>query len=473
MYKERTKVFKDSNQTNPIITHRYGADPYAMEYQGRVYVYMTNDILEYKDGEMIENTYQKINTINCVSSADMVNWTDHGSLKVAGSEGAAKWAKNSWAPAAAHKKINEQDKFFLYFADSGKGIGVVTSDTPIGPWIDPIDGPIASTKTANCADVLWCFDPAVWVDDDNRAFLYFGGGVPEGKGAMPNTARAVELGEDMISLKGTPVMIEAPYLFEDSGINKIGDTYYYSYCSNFDERNDPSAKIVLETGQINYMTSKNPLGPFVYQKPILKNPGSFFGGWGNNHHCFIKFKGDYYMFWHTQTLRIKQELPAKGYRCTHVDKMTVNEDGTIESIEASYTGVSQLQPLNPYQVNRTDTFAWTAGIDTIPSKDDSRVMCLTGIDTGDYIGISGVEFTSEGASAISVMTASVTDGCAINIYLDSMEKEAVATIQVPNTLDLEKFTKTMIPLDRMIGNHNVFFVFEGKDFAFDSWQFSR
>ena len=29
----------------------------------------------------------------------------------------------------------------------------------------------------------------------------------------------------MISLAGDPVMIDAPWLFEDSGINKIGDTY--------------------------------------------------------------------------------------------------------------------------------------------------------------------------------------------------------------------------------------------------------
>lgn len=462
-----TKAYKDIPQTNPIMTQRFGADPYAMEFDGRLYVYMTNDILAYENDVMIDNNYRKINTINCVSTSDMVNWTDHGSMPIAGPNGAAKWATNSWAPATAHKKINGKDKFFLYFADSGKGIGVVSSDTPYGPWIDPIDGPIVSQRTPNCSDVLWCFDPAVLVDEDNRAYFYFGGGVPEGKEAMPNTARAVELGDDMISIKGTPVMIEAPYLFEDSGINKIGDTYYYSYCSNFSDRDDPNAIIKPERGFINYMTSKSPLGPFEYQKAILRNPGDFFGGYGNNHHCFIKFNNEYYMFWHTQTLGLKMQLPASGYRCTHVDKMKVNEDGSIESIDASYTGVTQIQNFNPYQLNKTDTFAWSAGIDTIPDSKDERIMCLTGIDTGDYIGLANVDFSS-GSTSVTVNTASDTDGCAIQIILDSLENVPTAVIPVSMTSGITSLT---VPLNIASGVHNVFFVFEGKNFIFDAWQF--
>lgn len=464
---EITKGFKDISRTNPIMTHRYGADPYAMEYNGRVYVYMTNDALEYnEEWELIDNTYQSIKTVNCVSSDDMVNWTDHGSLKVAGAEGAAKWANNSWAPAAAHKKINGEEKFFLYFADSGKGIGVVTSDSPIGPWSDPIGGPLVNQSAPNCADVVWCFDPAVLVDEDGRAYLYFGGGLPEGKAAMPNTARAVELGEDMVSLKGTPVVIEAPYLFEDSGINKIGDTYYYSYCTNFIERNDPNAKIVLPVGQIHYLTSKSPLGPFEYGKGILKNPGDFFGGYGNNHHCFIKFMGKYYMFWHTQTLRLISELPVEGYRCTHVDTMNVQPDGTIDEINGSYTGVSQIKPFDPYRENSTDTFAWSAGIATVPDKSDERIMRLSGMDTGDYIGIAGVGF--DGTSAITVNATSSKENCKLHVFIDSLDTEAIAVIDVPT----DKCTNT-IPVSSLNGIHNLFFVFEGKGISFTTWKFSK
>lgn len=34
---------KTPGRNNPLIDYQFGADPYAMEYNGRVYVYMTND----------------------------------------------------------------------------------------------------------------------------------------------------------------------------------------------------------------------------------------------------------------------------------------------------------------------------------------------------------------------------------------------------------------------------------------------
>ena len=47
-----------------------------MEYNGRVYVYTTNDVIEYdSNGNVTENTYAQVNKINCISSDDMVNWT--------------------------------------------------------------------------------------------------------------------------------------------------------------------------------------------------------------------------------------------------------------------------------------------------------------------------------------------------------------------------------------------------------------
>ena len=173
---EAITPYKSLSNTNPIMTQRFGADPYAMVYKDRVYFYMTGDTFEYDaDGSVTENTYGKINTISVVSTTDMVNFEDHGTVYAAGSKGAAKWAANSWAPAAAWKEIDGEVKFFLYFANSGGGIGVLTSDSPTGPFEDPLGEALINNHTPNCADVIWIFDPAVLVDDDGRAYLYFGG----------------------------------------------------------------------------------------------------------------------------------------------------------------------------------------------------------------------------------------------------------------------------------------------------------
>ena len=61
----------------------------------------------------------------------------------------------SWAPAAAHKTINGKDKFFLYFANGGGGIGVLTADSPIGPWTDPLGKALGYRQyTWNCRSYM-------------------------------------------------------------------------------------------------------------------------------------------------------------------------------------------------------------------------------------------------------------------------------------------------------------------------------
>src|SRR5690606_18165128 len=88
-----TAIGKELGNHNPLVTYRFGADPYALVYEDRVYLYMTNDVLEYDEsGNVKDNTYSSINKLGVISSDDLVNWTDHGEIHVAGGEGAAKWA---------------------------------------------------------------------------------------------------------------------------------------------------------------------------------------------------------------------------------------------------------------------------------------------------------------------------------------------------------------------------------------------
>ena len=99
--------YKKEGENNPLYTQRFGADPGVMEYGGRLYVYMTDDLIQRDSlGNVQENTYGSIRCLNCISSDDLVNWTDHGRIAVAGAGGAAPWARNSWAPCAAHNQID-------------------------------------------------------------------------------------------------------------------------------------------------------------------------------------------------------------------------------------------------------------------------------------------------------------------------------------------------------------------------------
>lgn len=462
---------------NPLMTQRLGADPYAIVYNDRVYIYMTGDVLEYdSDGKALNNSYSKINTLNVISSSDLVNWTDHGAIKAAGPNGAATWGNNSWAPAAAYKEIDGKTKFFIYFANGGNGIGVLTSDSPTGPFTDPLGHALVSRATPNCANVTWLFDPAVLVDDDGKAYLYFGGGVPDNKFANPGTGRVVELGEDMISLAGDPVSLEIPYLFEDSGINKIGDTYYYSYCSNWNVDAKDAQTLGFNSAEIVYMTSKNPMGPFTLQGSILKNPGFFFGCHGNNHHCIFEFKDSMYIAYHTQILEKRLNV-AGGYRCTHIDPVTVEADGSIAAITATEFGVKQVQSLNPYIRTEAETMGTMGGVNTSLYEENGKNsgtgnIAVTDINTGDWIAVYGADFGDDGANTFTASIKPSKDQVGVvQIRLDKPTGIIIGYLEI-EAGDAEEYKEVATELFSTItGKHDLVFIFSGEGYSFDYWYF--
>ena len=471
-YLDTKALAKKLGYSNPLVTTDFGADPYAIVYDGRVYVYMTSDDYEYDaKGNVLNNSFGYIKTLRIISSDDMVNWTDHGEIKVAGNDGAAKWASHSWAPAIAYKQIDGKDKFFLYFANDASGIGVLEADTPLGPWKDPIGKALLTKETPGCKGVEWCFDPAVLVDDDGSAYIYFGGGVPNGQQNNPKTARVAKLGEDMISIDGEAKEIDAPCMFEDSGIFKYGDKYYYSYCSNF---MSPHKEGYPGYGTICYMVSDNPMGPFKYAGEVFENPQIWFGVGGNNHHATFVYEGKSYFIYHAQTLSKAQEEAqglapgtlTKGYRSTHIDPIELNSDGTIRPIAGTYEGISQLKTINPYERIDAETVAWNAGIKIADCAEEGKLFKdfnrqITDLQDGDWTSVAQAAFGDRGAAEFTVKAASKSGG-QIEIRMDSPEGALVGTVNVEATGSENTFKEFSCKLDRITDTHNVFLVFKGK-----------
>ena len=383
------KAIKLPAENNPAVLHKFNADPAVLVYDDTVYIYCTNDAqqAEFSLGNS-DNGYDKINTLNVFSSKDLVNWTDCGIIKVAGASGPAKWARNSWAPAICSKKIDGKDKFFLYFADSANGIGVLSADSPLGPFEDPLGKALVSRGMEGIDGVHWLFDPAVIVDDDGTGYLYFGGGHQE-EFIHPKSARCAKLGDDMISLATVPAEIDAPFLFEDSGINKIGDTYYYSYCSNWQSRDGVQADPMVPVAVIAYMTSKNPLGPFEYKGYTLENPGTMFGAWGNNHHWIFSFRGKYYIAYHAQVVEKTLGFTKGGYRNLMITDFTVNEDGSWPIQKGTKAGVEQSGTFNPYETVPAATMCSSRNMIV------SVRQTLYALKDGAYVCIKGVDFTKD------------------------------------------------------------------------------
>lgn len=458
---------------NPVFTQKYSADPYAMEYDGRVYLYMTGDEPMYDAaGERLTNNYSNINTLRVISSDDLVNWTDHGEVFAAGKDGAANWGGNSWAPAACWKEIDGKPKFFLYFANSGNGIAVLSSDSPTGPFTDPIGEALVSRNTPTCAEVTWLFDPAVLVDDDGTGYLYFGGGVPSpDQASNPGTARVAKLSDDMIHLDGDPVPIkDVLYLFEDSGINKVNGKYIYSYCSNFNVPASGCEGYGFGSGEIITMESDNPMGPFKMVGSVLKNPGFFFQIGGNNHHCIFNFKDEWYITYHASLIEEAQGLNT-GYRSVNIDKIAVGEDGNFKVACMTKEGVDQLKNFEPAGKIPFVTMCNQNGTEKVPA-DETAAKCGSGsfnlkiTQDGSWIGLSKVDF-GEGKDTFVVTLKGAVKG-SISIRTKFTNGDEVARLVFDGSDEFAEYEiKAAEPVS---GVCDLFFVFEGSGYELSTWE---
>lgn len=498
-----------SRRGNPLVTQNFGADPWAMEHDGRVYVYTTNDTQEWVDhlANGASNDYGRINQINVWSSADLMNWTNHGPINAAGPDGITRNAQNrpgnSWAPAAAAKDVDGDgdDEFFLYFANSAGGIWVLQGESPTGPFTSPLnrsligfDTPgVNNNSNPEANDVVWLFDPAVLVDDDGEAYIYFGGGVPNGEQDHPDTARMAKLGDDMISLADDNgddqvdevQMIDAPGIFEDSGIHKVGEKYYYTYCTNFSHN---LSGVDFGRGDIVVMESDSPLGPWSEPKLAFRNQQTFFGNGtgGNNHHAFFDFQDQWYLTYHAQTLDVAiQDGSSAGYRNAHIDEVDIAADGTIAPVTGTYAGPGQVAPFDPYAGPvSAETIAWQAGtrqgyVGTSTWEGQTPTPKLTSIDDGDWTSLAGVDFGADGASGVTARVLPKAGGTiTVSTNPDPADTASVlGTITVPAG-DGTTWSELGLPLsaDALSGTHDLFFRYAGEDgdelFDVESWTFA-
>ena len=433
----------------PVVQTNYTPDPAPMVHDGTFYIYTGHD----EDGV---NSEFVMNEWRVYSSKDMVNWTDHGSPL---SLETFKWAESG---AWASQCVERNGKFYWYVccidkATHDMAIGVAVSDSPVGPWQDERGSLLITRGVKNCADVTWLFDPAVFVDDDGTGYLAFGGGIPQGKQAAPGTARIVRLGEDMISLAGDPVRLDVPWLFEDSGINKIGDKYVYSYCSNFQTQGN---SLKLTDGAIQYMISDNPLGPYTYMGELFPNEGRFFGMYGNNHHSIASLNGEWYLFYHNRP--VEKAMGIFGnYRSPQADKIFFGEDGLPKQVKGTMKGLDQVKPLNPFRIVSAATMSRQAGVTVEGANGQSWI---TGIP-GSWLQVSGVDFGT-GASTLLVTAMAPTD-CTLYAVLDQPEGPVVSQLRIELPGDV-KPAVFRAPIQAE-GVHDLYLITDG-EMKLYSWQ---
>jgi arabinoxylan arabinofuranohydrolase len=429
---------------NPFVTQIFTADPNAIVYDDRIYVYASHD-------EDSQTGYDMID-YHVFSSDDMANWRDHGVIIHSNS---LSWASKLYAPGACSKN----GKYYLYMPNQGSAIGVAVSDDPGGPFIDARGTALITGQTPNVGDVEWIFDPTCFVDDDGQAYLYFGGGL-SGTG---DNGRVIRLNDDMISLMdASATTIVIPDFFEAMYMHKYEGTYFLQY----------SAVPGAGTG-IEYMTGTDPMTGFQHQGVIL--PSGAINSNNNNHASIVEYRGKHYMFYHNR--KLQQELGRNNVynRSIAVQEITYGSNETLNPIVMSTEDatVDQIKCMNGFDEVQAETLAAQEGIEV--DGNAGEIVHIAQISDGDWIGYSQVDFR-EGATKLVLRVASGSGGGTIDVRIDGCDGftsepgSSIGTCQVAGTGTPDDYAELSCDLTRTSGPHDLCLSFSGTpDFTIDSW----
>ncbi|MDQ1085556.1 glycoside hydrolase family 43 protein [Siphonobacter sp. SORGH_AS_1065] len=315
--------------SQPLVSHMYTADPSAHVFEGKIYIYPSHDIdagIPFDDlgSHFAMEDYHVFSMETPDAPA-----VDHG-LALHVKE--VPWAERQmWAPDAAFKG----GKYYLYFpakkADGIFQIGVAVSDSPAGPF----------TPQPEAIQGSYSIDPAVFVDDDGVAYMYFGGlwggqlqsyrantydeSHTEPTGNEPALGpRVARLTDDMLEFaeevreirivdeKGEVLVASdnERRFFEASWLHKYQGKYYFSYSTG-------------DTHLICYAIGDNPYGPFTYAGKILEPVV----GW-TSHHSICAFENKWYLFYHDSSL----SNGVTHLRSIKVTELRHDEQGLIQTI---------------------------------------------------------------------------------------------------------------------------------------------
>jgi beta-xylosidase len=301
------------------------ADPTIIRNEGMYWLYGTSA----RDG------------FRAWSSSDLINWEPRGR---AFRRERDSWAETFfWAPCV----IERRGTFYMYYSARGKvpngdhlRICVATSNSPAGPFKD-LKAPLLEMGKS-------VIDGDVFIDDDGRAYLYYALDNSENVYVDPATKKerhqshlyVVELGEDLVSIKGSPTFCTRPdQPWEGDTVNegplvlKHGSTYILMY----------SAHAFFEPEYcVGYATAKSPLGPWTKapENPILKRTADISGP---GHHCVIASPDGKELFcvYHVH----KNKIPG-GNRQLAIDRMTITDepDGSVKVKILGPTSTTQPAP---------------------------------------------------------------------------------------------------------------------------------
>ena len=275
---------------DPAIIQGQAGDPYW-------YIFCTTDPLNGSDRDTNGNFNFRL--IPILRSLDLVNWEYTGDAFSVRPDWVADDA-GLWAPDIQYMN----GMYYLYYTASwtdlpggGSAIGVATSASPTGPFVDS-GTPVVEPHAPDCCpgDRRWVFDSSIITDDSGQMWIYYGsyfGGISvrqlsaDGFTSDPSTQTNVTIAN----------RYEGAYV-----VKKFG--YYYLFASATDCCRGPLTGYSVFVGR-----ATSPTGPFVDRDgvsmldsrvggtPVISMNGNRWVGPGHNS-VFTDFAGQDWFVYH-------------------------------------------------------------------------------------------------------------------------------------------------------------------------------
>ena len=413
---------------NPVIKEG-SADPSVRVFNDRVYIYPSHDFSR-------DNDFWIMKDWKVYSSVDLINFTDHGII-LKGTD--ASWAAepdHCWAPDC----IEANGKYYFYFPLSDvRGIwkaeiGVGVADTPFGPYRDALGKPLIGKedKPGDYTGDPYNIDPAVFRDDDGRAYLFWGNG----------HCFMAELNEDMISLRSDIIQIqienhegyrEGPFVW------KRNDLYYILYSKGGGTSYD----------ELDYATSTDIRGPYQFRGTIIGH-----GMHGNEHGSVFQFRDQWYVAYHDL-------FPTDKYRKTCLEIIHYRNNGEIVHARPSREGVGwynatkQIEAENYFEKSVKLTY----------QEHDEGSFHISRVRHGSWLKFPNVKMPFNFQDQFMARVASGSSGGRMEIILDSLNGEKLGELIVRNTGGWQSWQTLETELDHFTGTKDIYLKFTGEEKA--------
>lgn len=408
------------NAANPVIKDIGMSDPHIRVFNDTLYLYSGHD-------DSPTDKLWVMKDWRVFSSTDLLQWTHETTISPKDNY-MYNDTEDCWAGDAAMRN----GKYYFYFSDQKRGVGVMTSDTPGGHFTDALGEALISPM----------HDPTLFVDDDKQQTPYIIYGDKSGGGF-----HVAEVNDDMISLaeKPRPITINgkewenAPHWMDKNFIFKHKDTYYLSWGRD-------------------YAISDNIYGPY-----------ECVGAVGKGHHLdefahgsFFLYHGQFYHIW-TYYLR-----PGYKYRECIISYCHIDESGNVITdtnfLDQHFdAGVGQYNS----SWSRIEAEWYTASSEYISKKSQAGGVVLTGIKGGEWLKFANVNFDVE-ANVFSAHLSNIEGQGHIEVRLDDELNTPIADLFFDNNNNGD----LSCLITEISGKHDVYLKFKGS-FDFDYFQFIK